>query len=142
MAAYAVRCGPGIVLRQRGPSDPGRTKPTALASPGLGKLGDHREARPRDPGEDQLGDAVAGIDQDAFFRAVRLRRVAVARRNETRSLVIGVDQADCVAESEPLAIAEPRARQYQRTRCRLADTEGDASRDQHSRSLRAQPPRR
>ena len=53
-----------------------------------------------------------------------------------RPFVIGVDQPDRVAEHQPLAMAEPRARQHQRAPFRVADAKGDAGGDQDRRRLR------
>ena len=75
-------------------------------------------------------------------------RIAIARRRPAglrfqaeirqRPLVIGVDQPDRVAEHQPLAMAEARARQHQRAPFGIADAERDPGRDQHRRRLRLQ----
>src|SRR6266699_3187362 len=57
-------------------SDAGRAE-----GAGLGELADDAEFGPRDPGEHQLGDAVAGVDPDAFATVLRPRRVAVPGRD-------------------------------------------------------------
>src|SRR5205807_3484704 len=117
-------------------SDSARAEAARLPRAGLGKLADNAEFGAGDPGEHQLGDAVAGIDPDALVAVVGTRRVAVPRRDEAGALVIGVDQPDRIAEHQPVAMAEPRSRQHQRTPFRIADAKGDAGRDQHGWHLR------
>jgi hypothetical protein len=101
-------------LRQRGRSSAGRPETAGLAPAGLGEFGYDAELRPRHAGKDELGDAVAGLDQDALFAMIRSQRVAVPRRDETGSLVIGVDQTDGVAQYEPVAMTAAGARQDER----------------------------
>src|SRR5712691_3014097 len=77
-------------------SDAGRAE-TALLSPAcLTKRGDDRELRASDPGEDELRDAVAGIDHDPFGVVLRARRIAVPGRDQAGAFVVGVDQPDRV----------------------------------------------
>src|SRR6266446_4145576 len=74
-------------------SDSARAEAARLSRAGLGKLADDGELGSRDPGEHQLGDAVAGVDPDAFVAVVgRLsgygpRLVAVPHRNQAGPLV-------------------------------------------------------
>src|SRR5438094_10470495 len=82
-------------------SDSTRAEAARLPRTGLGELADDREFGPRDPGEHQLGDAVARVDPDAFVSVVRTRRVAVPGRDLADPLVIGVDQPDRIAEPQP-----------------------------------------
>src|SRR3954452_4835664 len=76
--------------------DAGRTEPGFLPSSLTRKRRHNHEVRPRNAGKDQLRDTVPGPDLDAV---AALRRIAVPRRNEAGSLVIGVDQTDRVAEN-------------------------------------------
>src|SRR5712664_768086 len=111
-------------------SDAGRAEAAGLPRAGLGELADDGELGPRDPGEHQLGDAVAGVDPDAFASVLRPRRIAVPGRDLAGPLVIGVDQPDRIAEHQPIAVAEARSRQDESAPFRIADAEGDAGRDQ------------
>src|SRR5438874_1693140 len=74
----AVRCGPDPSFRQRSQSSAGRSETAGLASAGSGEVGHDAELRPRGARKDELGDAVAGLDQNAFFGIFR-SRVAVPR---------------------------------------------------------------
>src|SRR5205814_8840271 len=104
----AVRCGPEPSFRQRSQSSAGRSETAGLAPAGSGEVGHDAELRPRGARKDELGDAVAGLDQDAFFGIFR-SRVAVPRRNETGPLVISIDQTDRVAQHEAVAMTVDRA---------------------------------
>src|SRR5579883_1421887 len=115
----------------------GRAEAAGLARSYRGKAIDDREVRPRDPGEHELGDPVAGRDRDSGAQ-----RVAVPCRYQQRPFVIGIDHPHRVAEDEPLAMAQTRARYHQGAPLRGADTKGYAGRDQHRRRLRRQEQRR
>ena len=61
---------------------------------------------------------------------VNARLAAVPQRDHQRPLVVGVDQADQVAEHDAVLRAEARARQDHRGVARIADVDGDAGGDQ------------
>src|SRR5207245_5508240 len=101
--------------------DTGRSESAFLAACARGKRRHDRELRSRDAGEEELGDAVTG--PNLYRLAVG---IAVPCRNQAGSLVIGIDDADGIAEDEPLLVPEPGARQDQRTPLRVADAKSDA----------------
>src|SRR5438132_9329115 len=90
--------------------DTGRSESALLAASARGKRRYDRELRSRDASEDELGDAVAGLNRYRLTAGV-----AIPRRYPARSLVIGVDDSDRIAEDDPLLMAEAGARQDQRT---------------------------
>src|SRR2546423_14141587 len=108
LVAQRSKCGPERRGRQRDGSSAGGSEAASLAPPGSGEVGHNAELRPRGARKDELGDAVAGLDQDAFFGVFR-SRVAVPRRNETGPLVISIDQTDRVAQHEAVAMTAARA---------------------------------
>src|SRR5262249_36553346 len=116
-------------------SDAGRAKPARLPRAACRKPLDDGKLRPRDAGKDELSDAIAGVERDD---AVVARRVTVPGRDQAGALVVGVDDPDRMAEHQPRAVTETRARQYQRAPLRVADAKGDPGRDQHRRRLRLQ----
>src|SRR6516165_9875232 len=116
--------------------DAGRSKTVFLPAALCRKCRYDREFRTRDAGEDELRDPVAGTDPYALTGGI-----AIPCRDQARSLVIGVDHSDSVAEHQPLLVAEAGARQDQRTPVRGADAKGDARRNQHGRHLRLQQER-
>src|SRR5580765_3429262 len=134
---------PGSAVSPRCPvwtsgSDAGRAEAACLPPAGIAERRDNAEFRPRDPGEDELRDAVAGRDGNPLHLVIGTRRIAVPRRYQAGPLVIGVDDPDRVAEHQPVAVPLTRARQHQRAPLRIADAESDPSRDQHRRRLRPQ----
>ncbi len=104
---------------QRRPLEPKPPAPRPPSAPGGERL-DDPQRRPRHPGEDELGDAVPRPDLQRLCPG----GAAVPHRQHQRSLVVGVDHPDRVAEHEA-AMAEARA----------GDRPGRTSRD------RGSPPR-
>src|SRR5260370_8856694 len=101
-----VRLVPGKRIGTRG-LHPGRAEAGFLSASLPRKRWHDYEVRPRNAGKDQLSNTVPGPDLDCVGA---LRRIAVPRRNEAGSLVIGVDHPDRVAEHHPplVAAAGPR----------------------------------
>src|SRR5258708_4828046 len=66
------------------------------------------EVRPRNAGKDQLSNTVPGPDLDCVGA---LRRIAVPRRNEAGSLLIGVDHTDRVSQPHPPLVPQAGPRQ-------------------------------
>src|SRR5271165_1301164 len=95
-----------------------------------------REFRACDAGEDELGDAVARPHPYALAA-----KIPVPSRNQTRTLIIGIDHPDRVAQHQPLVVAEAGTRQHKRTPFRGADAKGNTRRDQDGRHLRLQDER-
>src|SRR6202048_3338398 len=116
--------------------DARRSETAFLAASAGGKRRYDRELRSRDAGEDELGDAVAGPNRYRLTVGV-----AVPRRYQAGSLIIGVDDSDRIAEDEPLLMAETGARQDHRTPSRVADAKSDAGGDQDGRHLRLEEER-
>src|SRR5437667_5903999 len=116
--------------------DAGRSESTLPAASSRRKRRHDRELRSHDASEDELGDAVAGPNRYRLTLGV-----AVPRRYQAGSLVIGIDDADRIAEDEPLLMAEAGARQDQCTPFRVADAKSNAGGDQDGGHLRLEEER-
>src|SRR5207248_8431087 len=95
-------------------SNAGRAETAFLPAAGLFELRDHGKFRPGRACEHELGDAVAGPDQNAVNpgrRGFGPDGVSIPRRDQAGTSVIGVDQPDRIAEHQPLAMTETGARQ-------------------------------
>src|SRR5438105_3778282 len=113
--------------------DAGRPEPGLPAAPLPRKRRHDRKIRLRDTGKDQLGDTVARPDLDWV---TALHGIAVPCRDEAGPLVIGIDDADCVAENQPALVAQPGPRQHECAPFGVANAKGDAGRDEYSGRLR------
>src|SRR5437764_5410717 len=80
-------------------SNAGRTETAFLPTAGLFELRDHGKFRPGRACEHELGDAVAGPDQNAVNpgrRGLGPDRVSVPRRDEAGTSVYGEVQTACI----------------------------------------------
>ena len=108
----------GMRLSAR-PVEPKPPSPRSLASNDVddAELGLHHRH------DHQLGDALERLDRER-------RCAAVPAAHHQRALVVGVDQADQVAEDDAVLVAEPRARQQHRREAGIADVDRQAGRHQ------------
>src|SRR5579883_1406168 len=89
---------------------PPRRAEAAVAAPRLRREGgDEAEARPQNGNENELRDAIAGVDDDR----IRAGRQAAPDRDGDGRRPIGIDEPDRIAEHQPALVAEPAPRQHE-----------------------------
>src|SRR5215471_19495426 len=118
--------------------DAGRAEPGLLAAfPSRKRWHDH-EIRSRNAGKNELRDTVSRLDLDCL---TAMDGVAVPCRDQAGPLVIGIDDADRIAENQPAIMAEPGTRHHKGAPFGVGDAKGDTRRDQDRGGLRLQKKR-
>ncbi len=106
--------------------DAGRAE-TAGAARRFARERFHRgEYRAQHRHEHHLRDALARLDHDRLGA----RRIAVPDADHDRTLVVGIDHADRVAQHQAFLVSQPRARRDRRGHIRVAHMHRDAGRHQ------------
>jgi hypothetical protein len=102
-----------------------------------GEVLDHVEIHVHHGHENHLRDAIARIDRER-------RRAPIPAGHQQRALVVGVDQADEIAEHDAVLVSKPGARQQHRRQFRILDVnryargnELGGARDERERRIEA-----